>query len=364
MSRSPGARVEAVHALAHTVPTEVPESDGTFEWDRTTLMLALATSEETTGIGYIYGDAEVAHLVDNVLTPVVVGCGATAPAAAWEKAARRTQRRAGRADGTSHFRGRHRPVGPRGTTSRRAPGVPVRRVPHRLPGLRKRRVHLLPPARFRAQLAGWVDAGFTAVKIKAGRDQGEDDVRVGAARATLGPEATLMVDANGAYTPAEAVQRAHVFADHGVSWLEEPVTSDDVDGLRFVRDHAPAGMLVAAGEYAFHPWTARQLLQARAVDVLQLDPTRCLGYTGLLMAADAAAAAHVPISTHTAPQLHVHVHAGVRDLQSLEWFHDHERIENLLFAGTALPCEDRAGVDLTQPGNGLTRRDTTAKRAA
>ena len=157
-----------------------------------------------------------------------------------------------------------------------------------------------PLPRLQAQLRGWSDRGFHAVKIKVGRDDAADDARVRAARAAVGPEVTLMVDANGAYTPRQAIERAHRFAEHGVGWLEEPVTSDDPDGLRFVRDHAPAG----------------------------------------------------------------HVATGVGDLHSVEWFHDHVRVESLLFEGTVEPYAGMVTADPTGPGNGLVLRTPVVEGAA
>lgn len=365
MTRRAEPRVDAVHASAHTVPTEALESDGTYEWDHTTLVLVLATSADTTGIGYTYGDTAVADLVDHLLAPAVVGASATGTGTAWESMLR-AARNAGLAGPMAQAisavdtalwdlkaRLLEQPlsalfVGFRTTAPTYASG-----------GFTS-----YPLPRLRAELTRWAEQGFTAAKIKVGRNPTEDEARVQAARAAVGPEVTLMVDANGAYTPRQATERAHTFAEHGVGWLEEPVTSDDLDGLRFVRDHAPPGMLVTAGEYAFHPWAAHQLLDVHAVDVLQLDATRCLGFTGLLVAADAAAAAHVPVSTHTAPQLHVHVAAGLRDLHSLEWFHDHDRVESILFDDTVTPHQGDAAPDLSRPGNGLTLRPTTVKRAA
>src|SRR3954454_8006002 len=98
--------------------------------------------------------------------------------------------------------------------------------------------------------------------MKVGRDRAADPRRVAVAREAIGAEVELMVDANGAWTPDEAVAMAQRFAEHGVGWFEEPVSSDDVGGLRHVRARVPAGMAVAAGEYATDPYGFERLVGA------------------------------------------------------------------------------------------------------
>src|SRR5439155_12945794 len=136
-----------------------------------------------------------------------------------------------------------------------------------------------------AQLHGWVRQGIGRVKMKVGASPSSDPSRVRAARAAVGDEVQLMVDANGAYGRKQALQLAAVFAESGVEWFEEPVSSDDLEGLRFIRERAPAVMQIAAGEYGYDAFYFLQMLQAGAVDVLQADATRCLGVTGFISAA-------------------------------------------------------------------------------
>ncbi|HET9406298.1 MAG TPA: enolase C-terminal domain-like protein [Candidatus Sulfotelmatobacter sp.] len=81
-----------------------------------------------------------------------------------------------------------------------------------------------------------------------------------------------------------------------VTWFEEPVSSDDLAGLRLIRDRGPAGMDIAAGEYGYDAWYFRRMLAAGAVDVLQADATRCGGITGFLQAATLCQAHHIPAS--------------------------------------------------------------------
>src|SRR6185437_8604560 len=109
------------------------------------------------------------------------------------------------------------------------------------------------------------------VKMKIGRDPSGDVDRVRAARDAIGPDTELFVDANGAYSRKQALAQSEKFAEVNVRWFEEPVPSDDLAGLRLLRDRAPAVMETAAGEYGYDLGYFRRMLEAGAVDVLQAD---------------------------------------------------------------------------------------------
>ena len=164
--------------------------------------------------------------------------------------------------------------------------------------------------------------GCAFVKMKIGTDPDDDPRRVAVAKAAIG-EATLFVDANGAYTVKQALALAARFADQKVGWFEEPVSSDDLRGLRAIRERAPAGMDIAAGEYAYTIDYVRAMLEAEAVDVQQADVTRCGGVTAFLQIGALCEAFHIDLSGHCAPALHLHVACAVPRLRHLEWFHDH-----------------------------------------
>jgi L-alanine-DL-glutamate epimerase-like enolase superfamily enzyme len=219
-------------------------------------------------------------------------------------------------------------------------------------------------AQLQAQLGGWVQAGIPRVKMKIGRRPADDLARVRAAREAIGPGAELFVDANGAYDRKQALACAEAFAGCGVSWFEEPVSSDDLEGLRLLRDRAPAGMAIAAGEYGYDLWYFRRMLEAGAVDVLQADATRCAGITGFLRAAALCAARSLPLSAHTAPALHLHVCCAAPAVRHLEYFHDHMRIEQLLFDGAQAPVAGELCPDLSRPGLGLELKRRDAERWA
>jgi L-alanine-DL-glutamate epimerase-like enolase superfamily enzyme len=214
------------------------------------------------------------------------------------------------------------------------------------------------------QLGGWARQGIGRVKMKIGRDAAADIERVRVAREAIGKAAELFVDANGAYSRKQALRQAEIFTNHNVTWFEEPVTSDDLDGLRLIRDRAPAGMEIAAGEYGYDLYYFRRMLDAGAVDVLQADVTRCGGITQLLQVAALCAARGLQLSAHTSPTLHAHVGAAIAPLVHVEYFHDHARIEQILFDGTPRLIDGALEPDPRAPGHGLRLREHEAERFA
>jgi L-alanine-DL-glutamate epimerase-like enolase superfamily enzyme len=205
-----------------------------------------------------------------------------------------------------------------------------------------------------AQLAGWAEAGIPRVKMKVGRDPQADPHRLRVARDAIGDDVELFVDANGAWSRKQALLQAELCAGFGVRWLEEPVSSDDLEGLRLVRDRGPAGMDVAAGEYGYDLRYFHSMLDAGAVDCLQADVTRCGGLSAVLRVGALCDARSMDLSLHCAPQVSAHAGTAVWHLRHLEYFHDHVRIEGMAFDGVLDPEPD--GVlrpDRSRPGLGL-----------
>jgi L-alanine-DL-glutamate epimerase-like enolase superfamily enzyme len=221
------------------------------------------------------------------------------------------------------------------------------------------------PERLADQLGTWVDQGIPRVKMKVGSSPDEDPRRVLLAREAIGPSAELFVDANGAYSRKQALELAQRFRSEArVSWFEEPVSSDDLDGLRLIRDRAPAGMDIAAGEYGYDAPYFRRMLEARAVDVLQADVTRCAGITELRGVDALCRARSKPLSLHCSPTIHANVGPALQTLVHLEYFHDHVRIEHMLFDGVLTPVAGELRPDLTRPGIGLDFKRADAARFA
>jgi L-alanine-DL-glutamate epimerase-like enolase superfamily enzyme len=217
--------------------------------------------------------------------------------------------------------------------------------------------------RLRDQLAGWVARGCRWVKIKVGTEPDRDPRRMATARDAIS-DAGLFIDANGALSCRQALDMAERGAEVGVRWFEEPVSSDDLAGLRWLRDRMPGSIEVAAGEYAWNLDYLRRMLDFGAVDVQQADATRCGGITGFLAAGTLCEAHHIDLSGHCAPSLHGHVACAVPRLRHLEYFHDHVRLEAMLFDGAAEVCNGMIAPDLSRSGMGLTLKAADAARFA
>jgi L-alanine-DL-glutamate epimerase-like enolase superfamily enzyme len=217
----------------------------------------------------------------------------------------------------------------------------------------------------RQQLSEWVEKErIPRVKIKIGeawgRNERRDLARVELAREVIGPDAELYVDANGGYSAGQAVRVADELSSVGVTWFEEPVSSQDLAGLAMVRRQVRPD--VAAGEYSWSLADSARLIDAGAVDCLQLDVTRCGGVTEFIRGAALAGAHNLQVSGHCAPNLHAHVGAAVPNLRHVEYFHDHQRIERMFFDGTLDPAGGTMRPDLDRPGHGLGLRAADAER--
>ena len=213
------------------------------------------------------------------------------------------------------------------------------------------------------QMTGWAAMGIPRVKMKVGKDRGareaEDVERVRAVREAVGPEVELFVDANGAYSRKQARRVGEAFAELGVRWFEEPVSSDDLVGLAQLRLALP--MDVSAGEYGYDIVYFRRMLEAGAVDVLQADVARCAGIGEWLRTAACADAFGTPFSAHCGPGLHAHAATVPPNLRHIEWFADHVRIEEMLFEGALVP-EAGCVRPAEAPGLGLSLRREEVRR--
>jgi L-alanine-DL-glutamate epimerase-like enolase superfamily enzyme len=217
------------------------------------------------------------------------------------------------------------------------------------------------------QLAGWAADGIPRVKMKIGIDRGaqpaEDVRRIWAVREAIGADTELFIDANGCFGAKQAIELAQAVGG-ACTYFEEPVSSDHLPQMRLVRRAIPQH--VAAGEYGWDPWYFQHMLAADAVDVMQADATRCCGITGFLRAADQASAAGVQFSAHCSPSIHAHAGCAVPAIAHVEYFHDHARIESMLFDGVLEPVGGQLRPDPGRHGLGLElkRKDAERYRAA
>ncbi len=355
--------VEKIEISAYTVPTDSPESDGTLEWDSTTMVLVEASGGGERGLGYTYGDVSVGKFVESKLEGLVEGVDAMRPPAAWA-AMQRAIRNAGRPG-----------VGAMAVSAvdvalwdlkARLLGVPLAdalpRFHDAVPVYGSGGFTSYSLGRLREQLGGWASEGIPRVKMKVGRDPEKDQERVSAVHEAVGDGVELMVDANGAYARKQALYWAERFAEAGISYLEEPVTSEDREGLRLLRDRGPGGLAIAAGEYE---WTLPQLADlSGCVDVLQADVTRCGGITNLLRVDGICKGRQVPFSAHCAPAISAHACCAMEALLHLEYFHDHVRVESMLFDGVLRPDGGRLHPDPSRPGLGLELKRSEAGQYA
>jgi L-alanine-DL-glutamate epimerase-like enolase superfamily enzyme len=354
-----------VRARAFTIPTDKPEADGTIAWNSTTLIVVEVFGGNAVGLAYTYAGASITSLIDSKLAETIAGLDAMDPQTAW-RAMQRAVRNLGR-EGLA-------------ATAISAVDAALYDLKARildvplatLLGTYRDTIPIYGSGGFttysdeelKSQLGGWVCRdGCAFVKMKVGTDPDDDPRRVAVAKAAIG-EATLLVDANGAYTVKQALALAARFADQKIGWFEEPVSSDDLRGLREIREGAPVGMDIAAGEYAYTISYVRAMLEAEAVDVQQADVTRCGGVTAFLQIGALCEAFHIDLSGHCAPALHLHVACAVPRLRHLEWFHDHVRIEHILFEGAPIPKGGTIRPDLSRPGNGLVFKHQDALRYA
>jgi L-alanine-DL-glutamate epimerase-like enolase superfamily enzyme len=348
--------VNRLDVSAYTVPTDVPEADGTFAWDTTTLVVVKAHAGGMTGLGWTYAPAAAGSVVYDLLVRPVIGRSAFEVAGAHD-AMCRAVRNAGR-PGLVGCAISAVDIALWDLKSRLL-GLPLcsllGAVREAVPVYGSGGFTTSHATQLAEELHTWVHGqGIRRVKIKIGEDRGQaverDLARVRRARQTIGPHAELYVDADGAYTRKEAVRVGRAVAERGVGWFEEPVPSDDLEGLRLVRDTVIQD--VAAGEYGYDlPYFARM---APVVDCLQPDATRCGGLTVWLRAAALAEAHGLDISSNGAPHAHAHAAACVPNLLHIEWFHDHVRLESMLFDGALNPSGGvvRPGAS-GEPGHGL-----------
>jgi L-alanine-DL-glutamate epimerase-like enolase superfamily enzyme len=346
--------VKDLKVSAYKIPTATPEADGTIEWDSTTLVLVEINAADKIGVGYTYANEAAAIVVEKSLKKIIVNANALDISLLNAKMIASI-----RNDGQTGIA-----------------MMAVSAVDNALWDLKAKLFNaplcnLLGKAKdsmlvygsggftsynkkqLQQQLNGWVDEGIEHVKIKIGTHPEKDVERVKEARDAIGKNAKLFVDANGAYTIKQAIEKSFQFREYNISWFEEPVTSDNLEGLQFIREHVQPEVNIAAGEYGYNLSYFYHMLKANAVDVLQADATRCGGITNFLKAANLAEAQQIPFSSHCAPALHLHAAISINNFYIAEYFYDHARIENMFFDGVTQSRNGCIYPDVSRPGIGL-----------
>src|SRR5580693_7415366 len=162
------------------------------------------------------------------------------------------------------------------------------------------------------------EGGFTALKLRLGRDRpGDDLAAIHAIRAAVGEDMELMADFNQGLHLGEALQRCHMIDDEGLAWIEEPIVYDNLDG--YVQLASELKTPIQIGENFYGPRDLHTALQRKACDLVMPDFMRIGGVTGWLRAAAIAGAAGIPMSTHLYPEVAAHVMRVTETAHWLEW---------------------------------------------
>jgi L-alanine-DL-glutamate epimerase-like enolase superfamily enzyme len=359
-----GARIDKVEVSAYEIPTATEqESDGTLVWHSTSVVLVHVSCGEHTGLGYTYCHPAAGRVVEAKFAQLLEDADPLMPQQVWTR-----------------MQVEARQLGHAGIAAMAISAVDVALWDLKAKLLDVCLADALPRFResvpiygsggfcnysdeqLREQVAGWSAAGFRSMKIKVGRDKPRDPARVALVREVAGPEAELMVDGNGAYASDEALHWAGCFREHGVTYFEEPVSSQDLEGLAELHRRAPAGMAIAAGEYGWNLPYFQRMIDARAVHILQADVTRCGGITNMLRVDGLCKARNLRFSAHCAPGISAHACCGMETVVHVEYFFDHYRIESLLFDGTLDPHDGLLTPDRSRPGLGIELKQADARR--
>jgi L-alanine-DL-glutamate epimerase-like enolase superfamily enzyme len=363
-SSDAASAVETLSATAYEIPTATEqEADGTLVWDSTTIVVVEVRADGQAGIGYSYCHPAAAQVIESKLADVVERADAMMPERCW-----------------AQMQVEARQLGHAGIAAMAISAVDVALwdLKAKLLGVcladALPRFHESVPIygsggfcnysedELRAQVGEWCAAWFRSMKIKVGRDKLADPARVELVQSVAGPDVEVMVDGNGAYTEQEALLWADCFRDQGVTYFEEPLSSQDLGGLAEMRRRAPAGLAIAAGEYGWNLAYFHQMLAAGAVHILQADVTRCGGITNLLRVDGLCKARNLPFSAHCAPAISAHACCAMESVLHIEYFFDHYRIEGILFEGTLDPRDGLLTPDRSRPGLGLELKRDEAQR--
>jgi L-alanine-DL-glutamate epimerase-like enolase superfamily enzyme len=344
-------RIERAVVKFFDVPTEVPEKDGTLEWQSTGLVTLELYAQNHIGLGYTYADRATSEAIVQHGLPVILGreCG-------------------------DHFilvekiKKLCRNLGNSGISAMALSAIDIALWDLRarslnisiqeLLGIRRRNVSFYGSGLFLSnetseltkQVHLFKELGIHKFKMKIGEDLEGDMARVRLVRDLIGKDSDIYVDANGAYNPKAALNIAYQLAKENVSWFEEPITSDDKRGLQYLRNNFPYSLQLVAGEYCYQTADVLELLENKAVDVLMVDATRCEGISGMIIASHLARAFNIPFSTHCAPLLHGNIGVSFDNLLISENFYDHYLIERKYFEhqgsyenGKFIPDENQCG---------------------
>jgi len=296
-------RIESVAAIPLVATLDQPQRTGVATYS--TLGIALVEVRSDSGlVGYgeclaRYSPRIWAAIVDDLLAPLVVGADPFDTERLWMRMFRDLRSFSGHSRGmlVEAIAGVDTALW---DLKGKAMGVPVHAL---LGGATRTRLDAYAssimqrePAAMEAEAASLVERGFRAIKIKVGVGVEQDANTVRAIRRVVGDRIDLMLDANGAYRAADAIALAERVHDLRITWFEEPVVADDLEGYARVR--AATAIPLAGGEAEFTRFGVRDLLARGVLDVLQPDVARSGGISETKKIADLASAHHVAYAPH------------------------------------------------------------------
>lgn len=360
-------RVTSVDSLLVAVPLDRPvrlsrESFAVREFN----IVRVHTDEGISGTGYARGGRLVDAAVEHALGPALLGRDPLAVEAHWEAAYERTAL-IGR--GGAVLRGLSALDIALWDIKAKAVRLPLARllgaehltVPVYVSGGYYRDGQT--PHDVAAEMSGYAENGFRAVKIRIGGLPWREDIaRVAAVRKALGDQVELAVDANQGYrTAAEAVRVGRELEQLGIRWFEEPLRPEDAGALADVA--ASLDLPVAMGETESTRWRFRDLIERRATDIVQPDVTVVGGVSEWLKVAALASASAIPVAPHYFPEVHAHLVAATTCATTIEWFSpDADIISFDVFLQDPLRPRDGAVAIPETPGVGLELRDDSVRR--
>jgi len=358
-------RITEFDVRAYRIPTETPESDGTLNWQSTTLILVTLSSGTETGLGYTYGNKGLRDFIGDLIKKGAVDEDAFQIEKIWGKLVRLIRNEGRTGEGSMAIAAIDNALW---DLKAKLLNVPL----GYLLGLSREKVEAYGSGGFtnysmpqlENQIAAWREAGFKKVKIKIGAPPEVEFERLTHVRRWCGDGMKLFVDANEAYDLMTAREIADILKELNIGWFEQPIFAQDIEGMHDLKMQFPSGIYLTTGEYVYNVDDARRFLAGDAADVLQLDITRCEGLTGFLKCAHLCEAYNIPVSSHCAPALHVSPACSVAGLRHVEYFFDHARIEKRLFDGVPEPKAGWLTPDLGRNGHGLEFKFEDAERYA
>ncbi len=363
-----GSRITSVQARTVSVPLDQVTSFSTRKVAaRDYVLVSVRTADGHEGQGFCYGGSRagvlVAHAVRELFQPMLLGQSALRTEGLWQEMYQDSLLH-GRAG--SVMRALSIIDNALWDRNARAAGLPLAQylgasAVDSVPAYASGGYYLdgKTPDKLGQELAGYVELGFKAVKMKVGRfDPKQEEARIAAARDANGDDVLLMLDANNAWSDVPtALEYMRRYEAYNPYWIEEPFSPDEIDLHAELARRTP--ITVATGEIEAGRWRHQELLQKRAASILQTDAAVCGGISEFRRIAAMAAGHGVTLCPHWFHDLHVHLVAATPNARFVEYFSDDQVLNFRRLVDTQLQFDQGRLLVPTAPGLGF-RFDTRA----